>query len=524
MSTYPKQSEDDRHSLHDKIERADSSNISDTASAPDSEHSAKLNSLAAMTAEHLRSQSYSPKMFLGLYRLFEFVSILLIGLIIVFMNTNSSDYTLLIASLVTCPAVLTVLFLQLADCYTVSVIRSGSRSLVHVLCAWILSFMPGPFALPATLDEQSMTLATILAWFAIGALFLITERLIVAHAVRRWARNGIMERRAVIVGGGESVRDLIRNMERLPDNDIRICGIFDDRDDSRSAALTAGYPKLGTIPELVEFARAARIDLLIISLPLSAEDRILALLKTLWVLPVDIRIAAHSRNLKFRTRHFSSAASATSDMIEVYKKPIADWDSVAKRVFDLFFASLSLLLLWPIMVATALAIKLDSKGPVFFVQKRHGFNNEVIPVFKFRSMFAEKSDPLALSAVTKGDPRVTRVGRFIRKTSIDELPQLFNVLIGNLSLVGPRPHAVRAHAANRLFADIAEGYFARHRVKPGVTGWAQINGWRGEIDSDEKIRARTACDLYYIENWSLFFDFKILVMTPFSLLNTENAY
>jgi lipopolysaccharide/colanic/teichoic acid biosynthesis glycosyltransferase len=119
---------------------------------------------------------------------------------------------------------------------------------------------------------------------------------------------------------------------------------------------------------------------------------------------------------------------------------------------------------------------------------------------------------------------VTRVGRFIRKTSIDELPQLFNVLIGNLSLVGPRPHAVRAHAANRLFADIAEGYFARHRVKPGVTGWAQINGWRGEIDSDQKIRARTACDLYYIENWSLFFDFKILVMTPFSLLNTENAY
>jgi lipopolysaccharide/colanic/teichoic acid biosynthesis glycosyltransferase len=134
------------------------------------------------------------------------------------------------------------------------------------------------------------------------------------------------------------------------------------------------------------------------------------------------------------------------------------------------------------------------------------------------------NDPSAKQAVTKGDPRVTRVGRFLRKSSIDELPQLFNVLLGTLSLVGPRPHAVLGQSHNRTFSDVVEGYFARHRVKPGVTGWAQINGWRGEIDNDDKIKFRTAYDLYYIENWSLLFDLKILFLTPFRLLNTENAY
>jgi lipopolysaccharide/colanic/teichoic acid biosynthesis glycosyltransferase len=133
-------------------------------------------------------------------------------------------------------------------------------------------------------------------------------------------------------------------------------------------------------------------------------------------------------------------------------------------------------------------------------------------------------DPTARFAVTRNDPRVTPIGRFIRRTSIDELPQLFNVLKGQLSLVGPRPHAVMAQTRDRLFVEVVDGYFARHRVKPGVTGWAQINGWRGEIDSDEKIKQRTAYDLYYIENWSLFLDLKILVLTPLRLLNTENAY
>jgi lipopolysaccharide/colanic/teichoic acid biosynthesis glycosyltransferase len=177
------------------------------------------------------------------------------------------------------------------------------------------------------------------------------------------------------------------------------------------------------------------------------------------------------------------------------------------------------------MAIVAIAIRLDSRGPVLFKQKRYGFNNELIEVFKFRSMYVEATDATAAKLVTKGDPRVTRVGRFIRKTSLDELPQLFNVVLkGNLSLVGPRPHAVHAKAVDRLYDEAVDGYFARHRVKPGITGWAQINGWRGETDNDEKIQRRVEHDLYYIENWSVLFDLYILAMTPFSLLKTENAY
>jgi lipopolysaccharide/colanic/teichoic acid biosynthesis glycosyltransferase len=162
---------------------------------------------------------------------------------------------------------------------------------------------------------------------------------------------------------------------------------------------------------------------------------------------------------------------------------------------------------------------------VLFRQKRHGFNNELIEVFKFRSMYVNQADAAAAKLVTKDDPRVTRVGRFIRKTSIDELPQLFNVLLGQLSIVGPRPHALQAKAANVLYYEAVEGYFARHRVKPGITGWAQIHGWRGETDTLDKIMQRVNHDLYYIEHWSLLLDLYILVMTPVSLLaRSENAY
>jgi Undecaprenyl-phosphate glucose phosphotransferase len=331
-----------------------------------------------------------------------------------------------------------------------------------------------------------------------------------------------MERRALIVGGGKTAEALIRSIEQQPYNDIRVCGIFDDRDNRRSPPIVAGYPKLGTVAELIEFARIARIDMLIVSLPLTAESRVLSLLKKLWVLPVDIRLSAHSNQLRFRPRSYSFIGSVP--MLDIFDKPINDWDSVAKRVFDIFFSLIGIIVFSPIMIATAIAIKLDSKGPVLFKQKRHGFNNEEIDVYKFRSMYTDRADPTAKNAVTKNDPRVTRVGRFIRKTSIDELPQFFNALLGSLSLVGPRPHAVAAQSHNKLFNEVVDGYFARHRVKPGVTGWAQINGWRGEIDSDDKIKKRTEFDLYYIENWSLWFDLKILLLTPVKLLNTENAY
>jgi exopolysaccharide biosynthesis polyprenyl glycosylphosphotransferase len=196
-----------------------------------------------------------------------------------------------------------------------------------------------------------------------------------------------------------------------------------------------------------------------------------------------------------------------------------------KWLFDKIVGGAMLIAALPMMALVALAIRIDSKGPVFFKQKRYGFNNDLIEVYKFRSMYTDMSDTAAAKLVTKDDPRVTRVGRFIRKTSLDELPQLINVVFkGNLSLVGPRPHAVSAKAESRLYDEAVDGYFARHRVKPGITGWAQINGWRGETDTQEKIQKRVEHDLFYIENWSVIFDLMILLKTPFALLKTENAY
>ncbi len=307
------------------------------------------------------------------------------------------------------------------------------------------------------------------------------------------------------------------------DSDIRLVGMFDDRGEERSPASSEGVQKLGTVDDLVELARHTRVDLVIFSLPISAESRILQMLKKLWVLPVDIRLAAHTNKLRFRPRSYSYIGNVP--VLDIFDKPIADWDVVMKWLFDKFIGTLALICIAPIMLLVALAIKLDSKGPVLFKQRRYGFNNELIEIYKFRSMYVEQTDANASKLVTKNDPRVTRVGRFIRKTSMDELPQLFNVVFaGDLSLVGPRPHAINAKAENRIYDEAVDGYFARHRVKPGITGWAQINGWRGETDSHEKLQRRVEHDLYYIENWSILFDLYILACTPYALLHSESAY
>jgi Undecaprenyl-phosphate glucose phosphotransferase len=303
---------------------------------------------------------------------------------------------------------------------------------------------------------------------------------------------------------------------------LKICGVFDDRSEARTQESVAGCPRLGGLGALIRYCRSMHIDLLIVALPLSAERRVLEIIKRLWVLPVDIRLAAQTSALRFRPRAYSFVGDVP--LLDIIDKPITDWNVVIKRTFDFAGAVLASIALAPVMALVALAIRLDSRGPVLFRQKRYGFNNELIEVCKFRSMYADKTDAGAERLVTKDDARVTRVGRFIRKTSLDELPQLFNVIRGELSLVGPRPHALEAKAANRLYHDVVDGYFARHKVKPGITGWAQVNGWRGETDTPEKIHKRVEHDLYYIDNWSVGFDLYILFRTPLALLSTKNAY
>lgn len=485
--------------------------------------SSALNANARKIASQYRRDTMSPVMVSGVLRVVEFLILCLSGtaIFIGYVGTAGAP-PVYYAALILLGSATTVAALEVANAYQIPRLRQPVITIGTVVAIWLgvlaLMSLVG-FFLKIADDFSRVWLGS---WFLVGLVLLVSLRLVMARLIRRWSRNGSMERRAVIVGGGEAAEKLIRAIEQEPYNDIRICGIFDDRDNRRSPPIVAGYPKLGNISELIEFARIARIDMLIVSLPITAETRVLSLLKKLWVLPIDIRLSAHANQLRFRPRAYSFIGSVP--MLDIFDKPINGWDSVAKRAFDIVFSILGIIVFSPVMLATAIAIKLDSAGPVLFKQKRHGFNNETIEVYKFRSMYVDQCDPTAKNAVTKNDPRVTRVGRFIRKTSIDELPQFFNALKGNLSLVGPRPHALSAQTHNLLYHEIVDGYFARHRVKPGVTGWAQINGWRGEIDSDDKIRTRTEYDLHYIENWSLWFDLKILFLTPVKLLNTGNAY
>lgn len=389
----------------------------------------------------------------------------------------------------------------------------GWTLLIAVLAAGIYFFKAGDLFAPAWLIN----------WYIGGAVLLVGFRLGLRALVKRWTAQGRLRRRTVIVGGGKDAETLIEQINASASNDIMLLGLFDDRIDDRSPETVGGYPKLGKVANLIEFARRTPVDLVMVSMPLSAEKRVLDMLTQLWVLPVDIRLSAHMSKLKFTSKAYSYVGDiAVFDMAD---RPISDWNLVFKWVFDKVVALTALILLSPVMIATAIAIKLESKGPVFFMQNRHGFNNELIKIYKFRSMRTDMLDAGAAKLVTKDDPRVTKVGKFIRKTSIDELPQLFNVLKGELSIVGPRPHALQAKAENQLYYEAVEGYFARHRVKPGMTGWAQVNGWRGETDTIDKIMQRVNHDLHYIEHWSILFDLYIVAITPISLISkNENAY
>jgi Undecaprenyl-phosphate glucose phosphotransferase len=500
---------------------ADSAAVaSPRSSAPDV---GSLSPIARAAAVALNRGSLSPVIFTGAARLIEFTMLLALGALIYFAYVVPTDgFNWFYAIPLVGGSLGAVFVIQAADCYSIAALRHGVLRLGRVMLGWTAVF--AAFGAIAFLTKSGDTYSRvwITTWYFSGLVALAVLRPSISALARRWTESGLLERRAIVVGGGQAAEELIHALESEPDNDIRICGIFDDRKDDRSPAIVAGYPKLGTVAELVDFGRIAHVDLLIVDLPLTAETRLLQMLKQLWVLPVDIRLSAHTNKLRFRPRSYSFIG--TLPFLDVFDKPITDWNFLLKRVFDVVVGTLALILLSPIMIGAAIAIRMESKGPIFFRQKRYGFNNEVIDVWKFRSMYHEFADPLAKKVVTKNDPRVTRVGKFIRRTSIDELPQLFNVLRGELSLVGPRPHAVNAHTSERLFEQVVDGYFARHRVRPGVTGWAQINGWRGEIDTQEKIRRRVEYDLDYIENWSVLFDVKILALTPFRLFDKTGAY
>jgi Undecaprenyl-phosphate glucose phosphotransferase len=326
-------------------------------------------------------------------------------------------------------------------------------------------------------------------------------------------REGRLTPNVVVVGATVNAERFIRTA--LATGDVNVLGVFDDRA-GRAPPQVMGVPVLGDTNALIDHRIMPYVDRVIIAVTSTAQARVRQLVERLEVLPnpvslfVDVGREAQ-RNASLA--RFVDLSGATTDARR----------AVAKRAQDLVVGSLGLLVASPIMLLTALAIKLDSPGPVFFRQRRHGFNNEAILVWKFRSMRHEMADAKAARQVTADDDRVTKVGKFIRKTSLDELPQLFNVLKGEMSMVGPRPHAIGMKSGEVESAKLVAHYAHRHRMKPGVTGWAAINGSRGPVDTAELVQERVALDVDYIERQSFWLDLYIIAMTIPCLLGDRSA-
>ncbi len=401
---------------------------------------------------------------------------------------------------------------------------------VRWLAAWhtvmwslIIAAIAGLFvATISRLTPCPLSLDWFWSWIGCSSLYLVVSRIALCAWSKTMFGRGRFQKRVAIVGGGAAAETALSLLDHSNDPNLEIVGLFDDRHDTRSPMSVLKYKKVGTIGDLPAYARQNQIDLIIVAIPASAEQRLLHILRRLWELPVDIRISAAASKLKLSPAAYSYLGDLP--LLNVFERPLRGWSAFLKDMLDRSLAFCSIIVLSPVLLAVALAVRLESRGPIIFRQKRFGFNNEMIEVFKFRSMYVDKGDATASKLVTRNDPRVTRVGRFIRKSSLDELPQLVNVLRGDLSLVGPRPHATHAKAAGTLYDEVVDGYFARHKVKPGITGWAQINGWRGETDTREKLEQRVKHDLEYIDKWSLGFDLYILAKTPLALVKSENAF
>ncbi|WP_108658763.1 undecaprenyl-phosphate glucose phosphotransferase [Acuticoccus kandeliae] len=362
----------------------------------------------------------------------------------------------------------------------------------------------------------------LLMWFAAATAALLAYRAIVCAIVRVAMSHGHLQRRVAIYGGDAQGVAVIEHLKASDDANYTLVGFYDDRF-QRVPGTIEGYERRGGLAELEEAVERGLIDEVIVALPLSAVDRLTQIMNRLSRFSVAVLFAPDLAMWRFFDRPFEVIGGAP--MLRAMEVPIEGWAGVAKFIEDRVIAGILLLLISPLLIAVAIAIKLDSKGPVFFRQPRRGWNGGIFTIYKFRSMRTDMADFQGAAQATKDDPRVTRVGKFLRRTSIDELPQLFNVLNGDMSLVGPRPHALGTKAEGKPFEEAVADYMRRYRVKPGITGWAQVNGWRGETDTNRKLLVRVRYDIEYIEHWNFWFDLYILAITPLSLvMRSENAY
>ena len=356
-------------------------------------------------------------------------------------------------------------------------------------------------------------------WFVSAYLMLMITRGAFSILLHRWRLQGKLTHNVVVVGAGEFGARLIRHLNQQRSGGIRVLGLFDDRE-TRTPTSVGGFPVLGSIDDLLLFVRTHRVDQVVIAISWSAETRLEALLQSLETVAADVTLCPGAAAFELPNMGYGDVGGIP--MLTMQKPPLTGWSRVAKGIEDRVFAFTLLMALWPLLILIGMVIKLTSPGPVLFTQRRYGFNNNEITILKFRSMRWDPTDDEAQSNQTKrNDPRITPIGALLRRSSLDELPQLINVLLGDMSLVGPRPHTV---AHNEQYAKTIDKYLVRHRVKPGITGWAQVNGLRGETHLPELMRRRVQFDLDYIENWSLLFDLKILALTLLTGFVHENAY
>jgi Undecaprenyl-phosphate glucose phosphotransferase len=369
-------------------------------------------------------------------------------------------------------------------------------------------------AASTTIFGWSHARANVLAGWAAG-LALATALLHTAwwRIVDHGRRDGGLTPNVVVVGATVNAERFIR--AALATGDVNVLGVFDDRAD-RAPPQVLGVPVLGDTNALIDHRIMPYVDRVIIAVSATAQARVGQLVERLEVLPNPV-------SLFVDVNRESARNAALARFVDLSGAPTDTRRALVKRAQDLVVGGLGLLAAGPVMLLVALAIKLDSPGPVFFRQRRHGFNNEAILVWKFRSMRHDMADAKAVRQISANDDRVTKVGKFIRKTSLDELPQLFNVLRGEMSMVGPRPHAIGMKSGDVESEKLVARYAHRHRMKPGVTGWAAINGSRGPVDTAELVQERVALDVDYIERQSFWLDLYIIAMTIPCLLGDRSA-
>jgi len=458
-------------------------------------------------------------------RLYDVAAVALTGALayVLYVFPGPSDFDNRYPGSIILGSIVAAIMCHVFGAYQVESVFSRSLGAQRAILAWLATFalfLAAAFALKFS-DFYSRVWAV--SWLMSAAGLMLVGRYVLSLATFRWAAQGRFANRTLIVGVGEQAARLAAYLRARGDVRTRIAGFVDDKGAwSGIPRGFHGYPLIADVGRMMALIRQGACDEVIIALPWSDERRVKELTMLLATAPVRIRLAPDLAGFHFADRRVTECAGIP--MLTLFDRPISGWSSAIKLIEDQLIALAALVFVAPLLLVIAVAIKLDSPGPVLFRQRRLGFNDQLIEIWKFRTMRVECADADAVRQTTRADPRVTRVGRFLRLSSLDELPQLFNVLRGDMSIVGPRPHAIATKAEGRLFQDVVDRYAARHRVKPGITGWAQVNGWRGETDTIDKIRRRVEFDLYYIDNWSVWLDLYIIFKTFVAVFRTDNAY